>query len=387
MKILEHHPMSPSAASRWMACKGSVRQIEIAAEHGIVDTESPSAEEGSLAHEVAAACLRLQIDPPVFVNEAESPSGMFFTDDHAPYVAEYVNYIHDLRDQEKDSKLLVEHNVDLGKAVTGAWGTIDALIVSERRLHIVDFKFGKGVRVTARENPQLMYYAQAFSEFWWEGDGEVVLHIFQPRYPHQEAWSPTKHELARFGDALHDTSTAIALGGHDDDLVPGDEQCRFCPARPVCPALAAQTNALMDAARADMGAVTPESIGALLDKAPQVERFIKSLRSYAHDLLEQGREVPGWKLVHNRPNRRWGKHAEMELTAVLGDDAYEPRRLVGLGAAQRLLKERGLSADAIDGMTERPDARAVLARAGDARPALGGGASPADLLADMSEDG
>ena len=59
-----HATLSPSSASRWMACPASVRLSE-----GIPNTSSIFAAEGTACHELAALCLQQEMDPTTFIDE------------------------------------------------------------------------------------------------------------------------------------------------------------------------------------------------------------------------------------------------------------------------------------------------------------------------------
>ena len=59
-----HAKLSPSGAHRWMACPGS-----IVLESNIPDKGSVYADEGTAAHELAAWCLKDNMDPSNYLNE------------------------------------------------------------------------------------------------------------------------------------------------------------------------------------------------------------------------------------------------------------------------------------------------------------------------------
>ena len=190
--MTQHALLSPSSAHRWLACPASV-----GASQGIPDTSSVHAAEGSAAHELAAQCLgdTLPMEPAPLVGQQAS-NGVTFTAEMAGYVGDYVEFV---RGWARGGALMVEQALDLA-AITGeagAQGTADAVIVAGSRLHVIDLKYGRGVRVDAERNPQLILYALAALDTL-DPLGEVtdvMLTIHQPRLEHVSSWEATADEL------------------------------------------------------------------------------------------------------------------------------------------------------------------------------------------------
>ena len=94
-----HAVLSPSSADRWMTCTASV-----AATAEIPDTPSSFADEGTLAHELAANCLMKGHEPTDYIGKditAPTSRGPIFgnvTREMADYVEMYTDYIRDLVD-------------------------------------------------------------------------------------------------------------------------------------------------------------------------------------------------------------------------------------------------------------------------------------------------
>ena len=59
----------------------------------------------------------------------------------------------------KDPVVLIEQRLDFSRFVKNGFGTGDCVIIADGTLDIVDYKHGKGVEVSAVENPQMMLYA------------------------------------------------------------------------------------------------------------------------------------------------------------------------------------------------------------------------------------
>ena len=102
------------------------------------------------------------------------------------HVQTYLDYVRSI-----PGELLVEQRLDLTPWVPEAFGTADAVILDDGICHIVDLKYGKGVRVDAEENTQLMLYALGAYHAYDAIYGPItkfVLHIAQPRLNHFDRW-------------------------------------------------------------------------------------------------------------------------------------------------------------------------------------------------------
>jgi len=223
-------------------------------ESGIEDKGSDFAEEGTLAHDLAARCLKGEHDAAFFVS---STTGLMYEyEDHgekkkahitSDMAREVQKYLDQVRRDAEGMEMHVEQRLPIfGGAIPGQFGTSDVVLLSDTVLHAADLKFGRGVQVYAEENEQLMLYALgALDEFDLLGTIETVrMSVYQPRLNHFDTWSCTVEHLRAFEQrAIAAGQVALAWAEDPADsnlahaLAPGPDQCRFCKAKATCPAL------------------------------------------------------------------------------------------------------------------------------------------------------
>jgi hypothetical protein len=289
-----HSRIGASSMHRWSACPGSVKLSQF-----IPSSSSKYAEEGTLAHEIAAEILQVRrIDK--YKNLPE---------DMMPAVWVYANEIVSVTKEHPDAKLLVEHRFDLSKIHTGLYGTADAVIFlpSKKLLQVYDYKHGAGISVDVENNEQLMYYglgALLSTGFVCEN---VELVVVQPRC--DSGHGPIKRwrfnsvelidfaaDLKKFAAATEEANAPLVVGSH----------CRFCPAAAsVCPKVREKALAIAKEEFSPQMSYDPEKLSKTLAALPVLENFVKSVREFAYAEAEQGRIPPGFKLVEKRAMRKW----------------------------------------------------------------------------------
>lgn len=369
---MSHARLGPSSAHRWMACPGSVR-----ATAGIPDQGSDFAEEGTAAHSLAALLLEngwCSIDVP---RDARCPeTGLLFDDAMRDAADAYCAYVLDSA-YEVNGHVLVERKVRFDEYVPEGFGTADVLIIGGAVNHLVDLKYGRGVRVDAGDwenpNPQLMLYAVgALQEYGFLGvPDRWRLTIFQPRMDHVSSLDVTTEQIRAFARVA--AQAAEWTNDPGAPLIPGGH-CKFCLARGTCSARAKQ--ALADA-QAEFGAPPPvdhltlAQISDLLPKVDQIESWCADLRASAVKAALEGRTVPGYKLVQGRATRRWSDEqaaAETLVGAGLTEEQVWRRSLAGITEITKALGKRKAEA-ILPSITHKPPGALTLVPESDPRAA------------------
>lgn len=318
-----HALLSASSAKKWINCPPSARL-----EESIAEEESGYAKEGTLAHSICELKLqKLFTDKNMTERTYKSrlkklqqedlygPEMEGFTDEYADYVSGIAFSF------PTPPFVAVEKRLDYSPWAPEGFGTGDAVIIHGKQLHIIDFKYGKGVLVKAEGNPQLMLYALgAYHEFarLFQIE-EAHLHIVQPRIPNNSAWAVSMEKLLEWGEHIVKPAAELAYKG-EGEFKPaaycrGDSEnyCKsgFCKAYGRCRATAEQNLALMEEAfdtKRNVRKLPPmlswEEVGALLKKAMFLKSWVESLEKASLNHLVSGGELPGWKIVEGRNNRK-----------------------------------------------------------------------------------
>ena len=300
---MAHAQLSPSSATRWMSCPGSVALTK-----GMLDTSSKYADEGTDAHELAALCLETNTDAVAYLGRVLT-EGHTVDDDMARHVQSYVHYVRDLAE---GGALLVEQRLPIGN-LTGekdAHGTTDALITHPDELTVADLKYGMGEPVQADNNPQLQIYAlAALRQYELAYDFKTVrMVIHQPRLGAVSEWVQTVEELEAF--AVRVAEAAQYTEDPDAPLVPSTKGCRWCKAKATCPALRAEVDALFEVVPE---AAPEDTLATAMSKVDLVDAWSKAVRAETERRLLAGEPVNGFKLVQGRRGARaWGDKTEAE---------------------------------------------------------------------------
>ena len=372
-KVTAHATLGASKAHRWISCPAS-----IALEAKLPDTTSPAAIEGTSAHSLAELCLRKDWAPEEFLGQ--NLEGTVVDEEMVSAIATYVDYVNAL-----NGKRLVEERVSFSAYAPGGFGTADAIVMDAGVLEVVDLKYGKGVKVSADNNAQLMLYALgAFDAYGFDHQVDMVrMTIVQPRLDHIDSAEMRVKDLLTWANEVVTPAAKLAMSD-DAPFGPSESACRFCKAKAQCRALAdhnlglaqlaftdLERDALLDLAEPHL--LNAAQIAELLPHLDGLVNWAGAVKEHAQSVLAAGGIVPGYKLVAGRALRRWAdeKEAGDKLDDILGDDAYVVK-LISPSQAEKKLgrKKAGEIADLIVKSQGKP----TLAPEADPRPAIDGAA-------------
>lgn len=365
-----HALLSASGAYRWLKCPGSARL-----EDKFEDEPSVYAAEGTLAHEMAELKIvkhfTADLRPSEFkkrINELKKNE--LYCAEMDRYTNEYRDYINDIYlSFESKPFFLAEQRVDFSSYVPEGFGTVDCTLVGDKVIHIFDLKYGKGVPVTAENNPQGMLYALGtyIEQSAIDEIEKVVIHIVQPRIKNTSSFEISSEELLKWAESIKDVAQKAYEGSNEFHV---GEHCGFCKANGNC---RKQAEKYMDIEVIDPALLTDEEIGEGLAKVKELSKWAKKFEDYALVRAQNGGNVKGWKLVAGRGGNRTftDKAIAAQLLEEVGLDREEiyKTELISVTAAEKLLGEETLYKIA-GNYIQKPEGKPALATLDDKRPVL-----------------
>ena len=303
-----HAVLSASSSSRWLKCPPSAVAATM-----YPNTATDFTREGTLAHEVAERVARCAIDGIKYDwDRCEDWHSDDVTAEMIECAKAYADYIHELITDD-EAVVLLEQRLDLTPWVPAGFGTGDCIVIQGHRLDVVDYKYGKGVAVSAVDNSQMRLYALgALHEF---GDiydiHEVGMHIFQPRINNISTEVLRVDELLAWGEEVKPIAKLAAKG--KGDFCAG-EHCRFCPHAGSCPTLSATCTKVVNISggKAAVPTMAPWMIADVLKAESMITGWLKAVKDRALTQMLNGEQIPGYKVVEGRGSREWADPAEVE---------------------------------------------------------------------------
>lgn len=373
----QHAVLSASGAHKWLKCPPSARL-----EEKFPNKESDYMAEGTLAHEIAEFKVRRyffsqSITKTAFtkgINKFKKRN--LFNEEMLAHTDKYVEFIAEESMQTANKPtILVEQKVDFSKYVTEGFGTADCILIYGDTLEIIDFKYGKGVKVEAENNPQMKLYALgALSQFSMIYNiKNIKMAIVQPRLDHVAKYEIPVEPLLEWGEKVVKPQADKAFLGIGE--FEQGEHCRFCRAKGACEFRTKENlqkvekTMEMIGTREINGTLTNADLADALIKMEGVDQWLKDLREHALGLLLKGETVPGWKAVEGKSNRKiTDVDKAFEIIENEGFDRavlYE-KKPITLTALEKLVGKTKLN-EVIGKYIEKPKGAPTLAKESDKR--------------------
>jgi hypothetical protein len=317
-----------------MNCPGSVALVQKMPPQ----PSSKYADEGTLLHNVIAEIVMSDQHPEEFLHTKYNDQILtldLIDNKLVPALAAL-----DVIDPNKEMEIEAETRVGFGDLLPDVFGSTDLIGRIGKRAVVLDWKFGDGVAVDAKENPQLMFYAAAAmrteeTKWAFAGVEEIEMVIVQP--PAIKRWVTTPARIAQFEK---DLVKAVKLAQQPNAELKIGDHCRWCAAKPICPQM---TGAVDRALKTQLEDLDPPTISAYLKNADMLEQWINDLRALALQMLDSGARLPDYKLVAKRATRQWTDEdkAKVALFAYgLTESEVLETSIISPAKAEKVLKKR-----------------------------------------------
>ena len=363
--MAEHAVLSASGSHRWLNCTPSAR-LELEFEN----TGSEAAREGTAAHALCEHKLKRALHM-----RSRRPASDYDSDEMEECTDAYVDFVMEQYETAKqvceDPVILIEQRLDFSCYVPDGFGTGDCLIISDDRLHIIDFKYGMGVLVEAEGNPQMKLYALgALAVYDALYDiREVSMTIFQPRRENVSTWTIPVEDLKAWAENELKPRAKMAYDG-EGEYLPG-EWCTFCRAAVRCRARAEEKLKLAQTEFRMPPLLTDAEIEDILAVLPDLTKWANEITAYALDTaLNHGKEWNGFKVVQGRSVRKYRDEAAVaEAAKEAGYKDIYRQSLIPLTEMQRLMGKDRFE-EILGGLITKAPGRPTLVPKSDRRPAM-----------------
>ena len=368
----KHARLSASSAFRWINCPGSVALSDQCP----APASSSYADEGTLAHAIGELKLRYVNDELTKrqLNAKMKPllQSEYYCGEMEEATGYYADAVIEALEAAGDAELMIEQQFSLSRWVPEGFGTSDAVVIGGGVIQVIDLKYGKGIKVDARNNPQLRLYglgaANLFDSLY---DFDTVrMTIIQPRLDHISTEELPLSELLTWAEDEVKPRARMAMDGTDYTAV-GD-WCRFCPAKAVCRKRAEYNLSIAKDDFKKPPLLRDEEIGEVLRRADELQHWVKDVGDYALEQALAGKQYDGWKLVEGRSVRKYAddlKVAEALKAAGYDEAMLYERKLYGISAMEKIVGKKRLT-ETLGDLIMKPAGKPVLVPESDKREAI-----------------
>jgi hypothetical protein len=270
---------------------------------------------------------------------------------------------------DPEAVLLIEAKLKLGEFIPEGFGSSDAVLIYGDTLEVFDLKYGKGVKVSADKNAQMMCYALGA----YLGPGElydikwVQMTIIQPRLKHESSYRIHAIDLMFWADQVLKPAAKQAFEGKGEQ-VPGDH-CRFCKVAAKCRALADYTLRVTQE-KTEPGVMSLDEIAELLPHFATIKSWISSVEEFALEAALEGDTIPGYKVVEGRSVRKISNPAEaiarLDGAGIPAENYLKPAELKTITDLEKTLTKKGFKTILGD-LVIKPEGKPTLVEESDPR--------------------
>ena len=361
----KHAVLSASSSYRWLNCSPSARL-----EQEFEDRETEAAAEGTAAHALCEhklrRALKRQSRKPISKYDCEEMD--IHTDNYVQFVLETISQA---REHCADPIINIEQRLDFSCYVPHGFGTGDCIIIADKTLHIIDFKYGQGVLVEAENNPQMMLYALGALRIYdtLYDIEDVAMTIYQPRRENISTWTIAVSDLVTWAENELVPKARLAFEGKGE-YMPGP-WCTFCKAAVKCRARAEEKLALARYEFAQPPLLTDDEIEEILGKLDDLTRWAEEIKAYAQDAaLNHGKQWHGFKVVEGRSVRKYSdENAVIEAANAAGYHDIFRKSLLPITEMEKLMGKQEF-AEVLSGLIIKPAGMPTLVPITDKRPAM-----------------
>lgn len=368
MASKKHARLSASGSCRWVNCPPSLKLEEKYGKR----TESVFMAEGTLAHDFAEVYARMVVLREGCTGRLSTlRKHKLYAEEMEDYARDYAEFI--LSDVIEDEYNSFENRVYFSDWVdVEAFGTCDHYGVNASRIRVTDYKYGKGVEVSAADNTQMMLYAlgvYAENELLYDftPSTEIVMTIYQPRIGKISSHSITLAFLKEWAETTLKTSANLALEGGGSQCA--GSHCRFCSVKDRCKTFADYNLELVKYDFADESLLTNDQIADILTRLPTLTSWANAISEFALKEALQGAKFSGFKLVEGRSIRTWvdTKEVARKLLESYEEDKVYKKSLIGIGDAEKLVGKKNFGT-VFEGLFTKPKGKPTLVGTDDKRP-------------------
>lgn len=361
----DHAVLSASGAHRWLNCLPSARlELEF------VNNESSAAAEGTAAHALCEHKLKKALHM-----RSKRPVSVYNSDEMEEHSDAYVEFVMEQLELAKqsctDPLILIEQRLDFSCYVPQGFGTGDCIIIADKKLHIIDFKYGMGVLVDAVDNPQMKLYALGALEIYDSlyDIEEVSMTIFQPRRENVSTWTIRIEDLKAWAEKELKPKAKKAYDG-EGEYLPG-EWCTFCRAAVKCRARAEEKLKLAQSEFKLPPLLTDSEIEEVLSKLSDLTKWANEIIAYATDAaVNHGKEWHGFKVVEGRSVRKYkDEDAVAKVAKANGYKDIFRQSLITLTEMERLMGKSKFE-KILGNLIYKPPGKPTLVPLSDKRPAM-----------------